>query len=117
VLLLLLMMMPTVIMGLAIHRETQTLVLKKVAHASAPRQHQLGNIYNDLGLLSGRQCCKPFRQTLFFIPSSQFQFELKIVNFFSEPERTYNFALSREQDEIAVSEKPKKKGYQHSCLT
>lgn len=39
-------------------------VFEEVAHASASRQHQLRDIFDNLGLFLRRECGEPFREAL-----------------------------------------------------
>jgi len=43
----------------------RVLVLKKIAHSSAPRKNELGDIFDDFGLFFRRKSGKPFCKSLF----------------------------------------------------
>ena len=45
--------------------DIRTLVFKKIAHSSAPRKDELGNIFDDFGLFFRRKSGKPFCKSLF----------------------------------------------------
>jgi hypothetical protein len=45
--------------------DIRTLVLKKIAHSSAPRKNELGDIFDDFGLFFRRKSGKPFCKSLY----------------------------------------------------
>jgi hypothetical protein len=77
-----------------------TFVFEEIAHSRPARQNQLGHIFDDLGLLLGRESGEPLRKAL--------RRDLLVGFKPGGPESgwatrtgTHHFALSREQNQIA----------------
>ena len=71
-----------------------TFVLEKIAHTSAAGEDELRDIFDDLGLLFGRESGEPLGQTLIL-----FAISLQVGGQ-GAATRTYHFALPRQQDEV-----------------
>jgi hypothetical protein len=76
-----------------------TFVLKEIAHPGPTGQDELGHIFDNLGLLLGRESRKPFGKAL---DRSKFQSVKEswdqVKNWVGH--EAYHFALPRQQDQV-----------------
>ena len=72
-----------------------TFIFEEVAHTRPPGKNELGDVFDDLGFVFGRESGKPFGEALLW--------EVPLALFKREGGRrgTHNFPLPREEDEIA----------------